>query len=191
MKAMNPATSDPKEAIFNRLSLYGSRSYPCVPNVTTVLFLAEWLHPKYQVHRVTFQDRTGQPWYFTCVLKLREDGLWKMKGAAGGYELSEPPSLQDWPCIRLSGGWTGSGQTRTPGRKMPTSDFFAYGQVFDENLDIARVCLVSPNGMILEDTVKDSHVFFWTDQAIVLPLQAELYTRSNELVRTQPVFKIP
>jgi hypothetical protein len=65
--------------------------------------------------------------------------------------------------------------------------FYAYGEVVDHGFDIVRVRLISPNGLMLEDTVQDGLVLFVSDQPIFTPLQAELYNRTGQLVSSQTV----
>jgi hypothetical protein len=67
--------------------------------------------------------------------------------------------------------------------------FYAYGEVVDHGFDIVQVRLISPNGVVLEDTVQDGLVLFFSDQPIFMPLQAELYNRAGHLVSSQTVLQ--
>lgn len=186
MKAVNRGGHDSNEAIQSRLHLWGIRKYPCVPDVTTIQFLRAWIHPQYEVHDVTFQDTAGQVWYMTHILYKAENGFWHVGSSVGGPESKEPPTQESRPCVRMGGG-RGLGWRLTSRGGERTKDFFAYGQVFSGDLDIGRVRLVSQNGIILEDIVKDGLVLFWTDKQVMLPMQAELYDRAGELVSSQTV----
>jgi hypothetical protein len=189
MNALGPKTFDPKEAIENRLRFYASRARPCVPNMATLRFLKARVLPAHQLHPVTFEDTAGQLWYSTFFLSQREDGSWYVKtaGGSGDHEQVAPSAIQDRPWVHLGGGQ----QTRLPGRGSLSYEFLAGGEVMDQGFDIVRVRLLGPNGHVLEDTVQDGLVLFWSDQYIGMPLQAELSNRAGEVVSSHSVLTFP
>jgi len=67
---------------------------------------------------------------------------------------------------------------------------YVFGEVVANGLAIVRVRLLSANGVILEDTVEDGLVVFLSNQPLVPPVQAELYDRAGELVKSQTVFQM-
>jgi hypothetical protein len=186
MHAIGPKTLDPKEAIVYRLQFYASRGRPCVPDISTVQFLKARLLPEYQLHYITVQDMAGQRWHFTYFLSQRDDSSWFVQSGSGGreHERMASPAIDDRPCLHLQWGQTirfGSGG----------SEFRAGGEVFDSNVAITRVHLISSNGVVLEDTVQDGLVLFWSDQEVALPVQAEMLNSSGEVVGHQTVLLPP
>src|SRR5258708_16665406 len=79
MSPFSPRTSDPKEAMRDRLRFYASRGHPCIPEMDTIQLLKAHGIPGHQLHYVTFQDTSGTRWYFTYFLNQREDGTWFVK----------------------------------------------------------------------------------------------------------------
>ena len=63
--------------------------------------------------------------------------------------------------------------------------------MLDNGFAIVRVQLIAPNGHVLEDTVQNGLVLFWSMEHIGLSLQAALYNRADEVVSQQPVLQIP
>lgn len=59
--------------------------------------------------------------------------------------------------------------------------------VKDNGQEVARVRLISANGILLEDSVDDGIVLFLDDRYIRTPLQAELYNSQGMLVGTHQV----
>jgi hypothetical protein len=84
--------------------------------------------------------------------------------------------------------WTGSlSHVNLSGGGWPLH-FHAGGYVVGNGLDITRVRLLSTNGTVIEDTVVDTIVLFFTDQEVVFPLQAELYDQQGKLVAKHNAF---
>src|SRR5260221_13169248 len=66
------------------------------------------------------------------------------------------------------------------------NDFYAFGEVFDKGNHIVRVRLCDSGSFVLEDTVKDGIVLFYSNQLPTIPpLQLELYTTSGIIVSRQ------
>lgn len=175
MSPFSPRTSDPKEAIRDRLRFYASRGHPCIPEMDTIQTLKAHGIPGHQLHSVTFQDTSGTRWYFTYFLNQREDGTWLVKTSGGSREHEQVAPQGTWANLRCS---------------FIANEFQAGGEVFDHGRDITRVRLISSNNRILEDTVQNSLVLFWSHEEIRLPLQAEFYNRSGELVASEEVCKV-
>lgn len=178
MNPSNTRTFDPKEAIVQHMHMVASITHRCEPDNATIQFLKARVVPTHQVHYVLFQDTTGQPWYFNYLLSHRKDGSWYVKNAGGSREQDqfEPLEMRDCPWFRING---------LSILEHISDEFYMYGEVLDKGFDIARVRLLGANGPVLEDTVQDGLVFFWSDQKVVLPIQLELYNCSNEVVSRQ------
>jgi hypothetical protein len=141
---------------------------------TTIRFLKARRGPNHQVHYVTVQDTTGQPWHFTSFLMKKTD-QWYVKTLDGHpeSEFTEPLELHDRPWIRLE-------------TLFMLNDFYAVGEVFDKGYQIERVRLLEPGGLVLEDTVQHGMVLFYSEQLpTVPPIQLELYNNSGVLVSRQ------
>ncbi len=135
-----------------------------------------------------------------CYLEQDAQGLWRYSGGAstallqgaqnGADEASEPT-----PSSSLSdekGHFIPSWQSRPPhvnlgGGGWP-DHFHVGGYVVTNGADIARIRLLSANGTVIEDMVVNGIVLFFTDQAVEIPLLAELYDRQGELVADHNVF---
>ena len=179
MDAFGPKTFEPKEAILHRIRFYASRARPCMPNLETIQFLKARMLPRHQLHYVTFQCTTGQHWYFTYFLKQERDDSWHVRTSYGDYERRELVAILNYPWVDLQVG------------ENSLHEFLTGGEVIDHGFDIVRVRLLSPNGRVLEDTVQDGLVLFWTDKEVFLPMQADLYNRAGELVTSHSVLACP
>jgi hypothetical protein len=153
----------------------------------TLRFLNAHAIPMHQLHYVAFEDIEKQPWRFTCFLNQHEDGSWYVKTSTGNREPVQQLARDSHPAVQLQWGLS----------KLPTlggrsaSEFYAGGEVIDAGFDIVRIRLVSANGIVLEDLVENGLVLFWSDQEVILPVQAELYNRSGELVISQSTLTFP
>ena len=66
------------------------------------------------------------------------------------------------------------------------NEFYAFGEVFDKGYQIVRVRLFDQGGLVLEDTVRDGMVLFYSEQLPTdPPLQLELYNDAGRLVSCQ------
>jgi hypothetical protein len=65
--------------------------------------------------------------------------------------------------------------------------FYAGGKVEHNGQEVARVRLLSANGIVLEDSVDNDIVLFLDDRYIDTPLQAQLYDHQGALVETHQV----
>src|SRR6266851_4264977 len=168
-------TTDHKEIIRNTLEFDTTCNWPFASlSLETIQFLKSRYDPIYQVHYVTVQDTTGQRWCFTFFL-VKEADQWYVKTHGGGPEivLDEPPELRDSPWIRLE-------------TLLILNDFYAFGEVFDKGNHIVRVRLRDSGSFVLEDTVKDGIVLFYSNQLPTIPpLQLELYNTSGIIVSRQ------
>src|SRR5258707_5348463 len=168
-------SSNPQEVIRNGLQLLVSRQWPFAPlDLTTIQFLKARCVPGYQLHYVAVQNTAGQQWRFTFFF-IQKEGVWCVKSLTGGPEnvLDEPPELRDSPWIRLE-------------TLLILNDFYAFGEVFDKGNHIVRVRLRDSGSFVLEDTVKDGIVLFYSNQLPTIPpLQLELYTTSGIIVSRQ------
>ena len=153
---------------FLRTFLSASNASGVKADPPTIQLLRERSIPGHQLYAVTFRDVVGQPHSGHCVIEQDKAGDWRVSG--GSWSKSTQLPERAYPWISLSGGG-GFGHA-----------FYACGNVHAQGRTITRVRLVSKNGVELEDTVEDGLVLFLTDQAIVLPVQVELYDDTNTLV---------
>src|SRR5258708_23515053 len=168
-------SSNPQEVIRNGLQLLVSRQWPFPPlDLTTIKFLKSRYDPIYQVHYVTVQDATAQRWCFTFFL-VKEADQWYVKTQGGSPEsgFNEPLELHDHPWIRLE-------------TLFILNEFYAFGEVFDKGNHIVRVRLRDAGSFVLEDSVQDGIVLFYSHQLPTSPpIQLELSTPSNIIVSRQ------
>jgi len=174
MERMNPffESADANEVIRHAMQYYAGWSSVQLDLATMQLKARR--DPLLQVHYLTVLDTTGQPWHFTFLLEQKK-GQWYRKTGGGrpGGERDEPPELHDYPWIRLKALFVGN-------------EFYAYGEVFDKGYQIVRVRLLDQGGLVLEDTVRDGMVLFYSEQPpTVPPLQLELYNDADRLVSRQ------
>src|SRR5947209_3681490 len=167
--------NDPKEIIRNALQVLTTSNWRFASlSLETIQFLKSRYDPIFQVHYVIVQDTTGQRWHFTSLL-IKETDQWYVKTLDGSPEsdFNEPLELHDHPWIRLE-------------TLFMLNEFYAFGEVLDKGYHIARVRLLEPGGLVLEDTVQDGIVLFYSEQLpTVPPLQLELYNNSGILISRQ------
>lgn len=141
----------------------------------TVQFLKEKSIPGYQVHAITFKDVAEITWLLFCLLVQDIGGNWHVEGCsgnAGNATLSRPFSRR--LLISLSGDLN--------------DHFYAGGYILDDNhIGIGRVRLISDGRSIGEDEVQNGLVVFVSNQKVQLPIQAEFYNLSGNLVHTNEV----
>ncbi len=113
----------------------------------SIRFVKERQLPYRQLHYVTFEDEKGMPMHFTCYVIEDDDGTWKVQGAAGGSGRG-PQRSALWANLGGGGG----------------QQFYAGGRVEHSGQEVARVHLLSANGILLEDSVDDDIVLFLADQ---------------------------
>jgi hypothetical protein len=106
-----------------------------------------------------------------CYLEQDAEGQWRYSGGAS----TGLGGKSEQPRVNLGGGgWP--------------DHFHAGGYVVPAGQDIARVRLLSVNGVEMIDEVIGEIVLFFTNQAVELPLLAELYNRDGKLVSDHNVF---
>jgi len=183
MNKQDQHREDPKAAVVHRLrtGLF-NRSHPT--NFDTVQWMGVQVLPSHQLHHVTVQEVSGQRWHFICFLKQRTNGSWQVKFNRGYPEHSfekyvAPETTQDVPEIRLQVG------------ENSLHEFLTGGIVIDKGFHVTSVHLVSRNGQVLQDTVHEGLVLYWTDKEVFLPLQAELYNASDEIIGRHTVLNEP
>ncbi len=146
----------------------------CDAKPETIRFIKERSLPQRQLHFVIFENRQGQQWHYTCHVAQGEDGLWQMRGGAGGAGRG-PRRASPWANLS-GGGW--------PRR------FFAGGYVEAGGQDITRISLHSRNGVVLEDSVDDEIVLFLSEQPVELPCEITLFDRQGAVVGRHTAFDI-
>ena len=120
-----------------------------------------------QVHAVTFTTQAGRRMRFICCVRQDGVGAGQFAGGAGGGVDSGPH--RGYPWVNLGGGgWP--------------QQFYAGGQVLEQGAEVARVRLRAANGTVLEDMVEDGVVLFLTDDAVQMPVAAELLDGSGHVV---------
>ena len=168
-------TTDHKEIIRKTLEFDTTCNWPFASlSLETIQFLKSRYDPIYQVHYVTVQDTTGQRWCFTFFL-VKEADQWYVKTQGGSPEsgFNEPLELHDHPWIRLE-------------TLFILNEFYAFGEVFDKGNHIVRVRLRDAGSFVLEDSVQDGIVLFYSHQLPTSPpIQLELSTPSNIIVSRQ------
>jgi len=165
---------DAQEVIRDTIQFFSARLHFAEFDLATIRSLKARRDPLYQVHYITALNTTGQSWRFTFLLE-QTYGVWGAKTMHCGSEgkLDEPLELVDCPWIRLEA-------------LFEANTFYAYGEVFDKGYQIVRVRLFDQGGLVLEDTVRDGIVLFYSEQLpTVPPLQLELYNNSGTLVSRQ------
>ncbi|GCE11847.1 hypothetical protein [Tengunoibacter tsumagoiensis] len=179
------AHTDPKEEIIAHLSAVriapngsdGSRSVDSTASKArkTFHFLKDQHQAKRQVFAVTMQENEFYEACFLCDLTKDVNGKWHIQDSLG---LSQPQRTieRKQPWANLTGsGWP--------------NQFFAGGYVLDDSQQtVQRLRLVSANGVVMEDRVKDGLVLFLTEQKVVLPFHVYLYNQANELVNSHHLF---
>jgi hypothetical protein len=142
----------------------------------TVHFLKVRSIPRRQVHALAFEDEEGSLWHFICFLVQDTEGHWHVESGGGGSNRDiQQHSGRNHPRANLAGGgWQ--------------DHFWAGGYVIDDGFDVVQVNLTSNNGQKLEDSVEDGLVLFVTDKEVHMPVQAELYNHSGELVGKHSLF---
>jgi hypothetical protein len=153
---------------FIRSFLSASNASGVKADPATIQFLGERSIPGHRLYAVTFRDQAGQSYDGHCVIEQDRAGNWRVWG--GSWNKIAPVPPRTYPYAHLGGGG-GYGHA-----------FYACGTVSEQGYTIARVRLISKNGVELEDTVKDGLVLFLTDQDVALPVQIELYDDDNKLV---------
>ena len=175
MERMNPffESADANEVSRHAMQCYAGWSSVQLDLATIQRWKAR-RDPLLQVHYLTVLDTTGQPRHFRFLLEQKKGQWYTITGGGRpGGERDEPPELHDYPWIRLGGLLMGN-------------EFYAYGEVFDKGYQIVRVRLLDQGGLVLEDTVRDGMVLFYSEQLpTVLPLQLELYNDAGRLVSRQ------
>lgn len=166
-------SSSPKDLIGS-----GSKMSAETDESPAITFLKERRIPGRQVHAVTFKDKSGQMVHFICYVVQNEEGLWNFRGGGGGgvdEDRRKAHLVNERPWAHLDGGgWP--------------EDFYAGGYVIGNGLHISRVRLVTMNGVTLEDTTHDGIILFLTEQAVEIPLRADLYDHTGRLVNSHSVF---
>ena len=130
----------------------------------TIRFLKERSIPGRQIHAVAFESlMDGRRFNALWTVQLIQDdsGNWQMRGGSGG---GDDGPIREHPWANLGGGGS-------------PDEFCMGGRVIDNGLAIARVRLVTGNGLTPEDSVDDGLVLFLTDQRVELPIHTELYDR--------------
>jgi len=170
----NERGATPHEAIMLRVRFLASRGTPFHANPATIRLLRARRHPDFQYHVAELVDESGQPWYLRCLLRRAMDGRWYVKSMGAGPG-PYPVSHGKAPVARLGSSTTGD---------VPPLQVF-YGDIGGDG-DVARVRLLSHNGIAIEDAVEDGLVLFESEQDIEPPLRAEIYDRSGRLVARHP-----
>jgi hypothetical protein len=130
--------------------------------------------PGRRLYAVTFTTPDGRAGFGVCELRQRQDGLWSAHGSAWG---SRGGGQRDRPFANLGG---------SPGNE---SSGCYFGGLLESDLagNIAHVCLVSADGVTLEDTVEEGVALFQGDGPERPPLSTEFYDHTGKLVLWWPI----
>ncbi len=183
------AENEVKQIILDKLS-DDERSHLGEVNMETVQFLREKTIPGLQMHYVSFEETDGEKHFMIWILQQSENDEWMLKSYSSGGNAHKDMEkyfapVRDHPLLFLSGGantdYTDNGALQY--------QLVAHGEIIDNGFNVTRVHLISKDGQVFEDTVQDGLVLFAAtqEQAIQLPMQAELYNQKGELVWRETV----
>ncbi len=139
---------------------------------STIHILKERTLPLHYASLVTFEDVQSHRWEFVCFVVQEGQHNWVFKS---GGSVSQK-NVDSQPHVSLAGGWAEGG-------------FSAGGRVNANGADIARVDILSVDGIIFDDTVDNGYVLFVTDREDIFPpVRALLYDSKGVLVHSHIVF---
>jgi hypothetical protein len=171
------AHQEPKQEIINKLTRLLLPSLPHTAGASdadhkyrTLRFIKERSLPGRRAYIVVVEDHQGHAVHFTCYVEQNSSGAWQFRGAEGDGIMGGNPG----PVVERA--WANLG-----GGGMP-NHFYAGGTVANHGQNVTRVRLIAHNGTVLEDSVDDSMVLFLTDQPVDLPIEAELYDQTGQLL---------
>lgn len=159
------AHTDPHAALLEHVAnpaFYGAQ-------LDSVHILNQRALPGRQLYGVTFTDTQGREIFCACEVRQQEGGMWSAQDSAGGG-LSGP--RWETPRANLGG---------SPGNEA-SGAYFGGPVQSDPAGKVARVRLISADGVILEDTVEEGVILFQAEGPVSLPLSAELYDQAGMLV---------
>lgn len=170
------AHMDPYAALLEHVGNH--RFYGAEPNSVQVLKQRDL--PGHRLYAVTFTTQDGHAGFCACEVRQQEGGLWSVHGSAGGGRHVHPRAA---PWVNLGG---------SPGQQSSGCYFGGFVES-DPAGEIARVRLVSADGVILEDTLDEGVVLFLGERGVRLPLSTELYDQAGKLVVTAswPTSELP
>ena len=165
------AHADPYEALLQLVADH--RLYRGQPTSVQVLKVREL--PGRRLYAVPFLTHEGRSCFCSCELRQQKDGMWRVHGSAGGGRGS-PQHETPWANVGGSPGNQSSG--------------CYFGGLVESNSteEIARVRLISADGVILEDTVEEGVVLFQGQGPVRLPLTTEFYDQAGKLIARRPIF---
>jgi hypothetical protein len=164
--------TDPYEAVLEHVADFPYRVQP-----PSVHVLKRRDLPGRQLYAVVFTNQEGLEVFCACELRQQEDGTWSVHGSAGGGLGGGRPS--ESPRANLGG---------SPGGQSSGCYFGGLVEV-DSAGEVARVDLVSADGVTLDDSVEEGVVLFLGEGPVDLPLSAELYDRAGKLVAAHVVIR--
>ncbi len=139
---------------------------------STIRILKERMLPLHYASLVTFEDMQGHSWEFVCFVVQEGQHNWVFK--SGGSVSGK--NVESGPHVSLAGGWAEGG-------------FSAGGRVNANGANIARVSILSIDGILFDDTVNNDRVLFVTDREDIFPpVRALLYDTNGALVNSHIVF---
>jgi hypothetical protein len=162
---------DPYAALLEHMA--DQRLYRAQPRSVQVLKQRDL--PGRRLYAVSFTTPDGRAGFCVCELRQWRDGLWSAHGSAGG---GRGGGQQERPFANFGG---------SPGND---SSGCYFGGLLESGFarDVALVCLVSADGVTLEDTVEQGVVLFQGEGPVRLPLSTELYDHTGKLVLWWPIF---
>ncbi len=183
------ADTQAKQLILDNLS-DDERSHLGEVNMETVQFLREKSIPGWQMYYGSFEEIDGEKHSMVWILQQSENGQWRLKSSSSSGNFREGVEkylapVRDHPLLSFGGG-VNSTYANDSASKY---ELVAHGEILDNGFDVTRVRLISKDGQVFEDTVQDSLVLFAVtqEQAIQLPMQAELYNAKGELIWRETV----
>ncbi|HEY4385044.1 MAG TPA: hypothetical protein VGN34_11295 [Ktedonobacteraceae bacterium] len=172
------ANSDPRQAIIERLFPASGRQSRggFGAKRETLVFLKARTSGRRMVQAISFETVSGRRMQMICYLLQNVRGEWQFSGAAGG-EGEQGGPVRNHPSVRLGGGgWP--------------DYFFAGGTVIEQGYSIVQVRLIAGNGTVMEDNVEDGLVVFVSEEQVTLPIRAELYDHTGNLVGNHSVLSV-
>jgi hypothetical protein len=170
------ANTDPRQEITQRIFPASGSRGGFGGRIETLKFLKERRSGRRMVQAVSFETVSGRKSLMICYLLQNDRSEWKFSGAAGEEE-NQGGQIRAQPTVDIEGGgWP--------------DYFYAGGRVLEHGRQIARVRLITGNDVVMEDSVENGLVVFVTEERVHLPIQAELYDQTGNLVNCHHVLNV-
>ena len=155
--------------------LLDQNSFGSLYDLSTLQFLKSHTHDVYQLHWITCNTNNGSYHNYLFLLQKSDDNYWEIDCVFPGLsgELSEGVELEGLPHASL-------GVVQAYGNLL--YQFCAYGEIFDKELSITKVRLISANNVVLEDYIEQGLALFISNERIERPIWVELYNKEDTCI---------